>query len=111
MEKKKSILAGSLVAGALMTVTGLTANAASMFSYNNLGTGDVVRANLLSREVAAKNFELKCGEKGKADSAMMKKGKDGKCGEGKCGDSKKGDKKKDMKKGKDGKCGADKKQM
>jgi len=100
MEKKRSIITGSLFAGALMTVTGFTANAGSMFNFNSLGSGEEVRANLLERESGARNFELKCGEK-KADSTSMKKGKDGKCGEGKCGDKKA----KKAKKGKDGKCG------
>jgi uncharacterized low-complexity protein len=106
MEKKKSILAGSLLTGAIIAVSSFSANAAGMFNYNNLGTGHEVRTNLLRRENSSKNFELKCGEKGKTDSTMAKKGKDGKCGEGKCGDNKK-----PMKKGKDGKCGANKKSM
>ena len=106
MEKKKSILASSLIAGAIIAVSSFSASAAGMFNYNNLGTGEAVRANLLNRIDGGKNFELKCGKKGKTDSTMSKKGKDGKCGEGKCGD-----KKKTMKKGKDGKCGATKKGM
>jgi uncharacterized low-complexity protein len=110
MEKKKSILNGSLVAGVIIAVSGYTANAAGMFNYNNMGTGEEVRTNLLNKGETGKNFELKCGEKGKTDTAM-KKGKDGKCGEGKCGDKKKDTKAPGNKKGKDGKCGATKKDM
>ena len=103
MEKKKNILTGSIVAGALLAVTGFNANAANLFSYSNLGTGEAVRTNLLNRENSSKMFELSCGEKKAAsDSSMSNKMKDGKCGEGKCGEGKCGDK---MKKAKDGKCG------
>jgi uncharacterized low-complexity protein len=92
--KKKSLLTGSLIAGALFATTSLTATASDLFRFENLGAADVVRANLLpSNANAFANLELKCGEKGKSDSTMSKKGKDGKCGEGKCGE-----KKKDMKK-------------
>lgn len=110
MEKKKSMISGALLTGALVAVTGFSANANSMFNYNSLGTGEAIRTNLLGNTDAGKTLELKCGEKSKSDSTMTKKGKDGKCGEGKCGD-KKDAKSKDKKKGKDGKCGADKKGM
>lgn len=109
MEKKKSILNGSLVAGVIIAVSGYSANAARMFNYSNLGTGEEIRTNLLNKGEAGKSFELKCGEKGKTEPA--KKGKDGKCGEGKCGDKKKDTKAPDTKTGKDGKCGATKKDM
>ena len=91
MEKKKSILNGSLIAGAMIAVTSFTANASGIFNYNHLGTGEEVRIGLLKKGDASKNLELKCGSKAKDSS--MKKGKDGKCGEGKCGDKKKGMKK------------------
>lgn len=104
MEKKKSMLAGSIIAGAIMAVSGFTANAAGLFSYNNLGTGDEVRTKLLETNNSnSRTMELACGEKGKTDSTA-KKGKDGKCGEGKCGEKKKMDSV-GTKKVKDGKCG------
>lgn len=103
MEKRTSILKGSLVAGAIVAVSGFSANTAKAFSFERLGTGNDVRASLLERTHASGTLELACGGKqGKTDT-VAKKGKDGKCGEGKCG----GDKKKNTKgkKGKDGKCG------
>lgn len=104
MEKKRNLIGGSIVAGAILAVSGLTTNAAGMFSYNNLGTGEEVRTNLLSSNGNnAKTLELTCGTKEKTDSTA-KKGKDGKCGEGKCGEKKKMDST-GTKKGKDGKCG------
>lgn len=104
MVKRKTILAGSIVAGALMAVTGFTAQSTGMFNYKSMGSGDEVRTNLLRTNSNSRTLELKCGEKGKTDSTMSKKGKDGKCGEGKCGDKSKTDSVK-TKKGKDGKCG------
>jgi uncharacterized low-complexity protein len=84
--KTKSILTSTLIAGALFAATSSNANP---FHYNTLGTGEDIRANLLSRKGSAKNLELKCGEKSKTDStSTAKKGKDGKCGEGKCGEKK-----------------------
>ncbi len=96
MQQKKSILKGSLVAGAIIAVSGLTANAAGLFSFNNLGNGGEVRTHLLDNN-NPKNLELACGGKSKSDTAT-KKGTDGKCGEGKKMDS-------TSKKGMDGKCG------
>ncbi len=90
--KKKVFLTGSLLAGALMATANLNANAADLFSFNNLGNGEAVRARLMDGGSHARSLELACGEK--KDSASMKKGKDGKCGEGKCGEGKCGDKKK-----------------
>ena len=84
--KTKSIIASTLIAGALLATTTSNANP---FHYNMLGSGEEVRAHLLTREGSVKNLELKCGEKGKMDStSTAKKGKDGKCGEGKCGEKK-----------------------
>jgi uncharacterized low-complexity protein len=85
--KKKALLTGSLIAGALMATVNLNANAADLFRFNNLGTGESVRARLMDGNSHARSLELACGEK--KDSAGVKKGKDGKCGEGKCGDKKK----------------------
>ena len=106
MEKKKSIIASSLIAGAFIAVSGFAANASSLFSHNSLGTAEELRTNLLTKgEAGLKSLDLKCGGKGKADSTA-KKGKEGKCGEGKCGEGKCGNKKtKAIKKGKEGKCG------
>jgi uncharacterized low-complexity protein len=109
---KRKIIGRSIVAATALTVSGITANASGLFNYNNLGTGENVRANLLGSNSENKNFELKCGNSGKTDSTMSKKGKDGKCGEGKCGANKKGKSDSTMsKKGKDGTCGANKKGM
>jgi uncharacterized low-complexity protein len=94
--KKKVLLTGSLLAGALLATVNLQANAADLFRFNNLGTGEAVRTRLLDGASHARTLELACGEK--KDSASMKKGKDGKCGEGKCGEGKCGDKKKGGKK-------------
>jgi uncharacterized low-complexity protein len=103
MEKKRNLIGGSIVAGAIIAVSGFAANAAGMFSYNNLGTGEEVRTRLLNETGNnGKTLELTCGAKEKTDSTA-KKGKDGKCGEGKCGEKKKMDS--TSKKGKDGKCG------
>ncbi|HVI48220.1 MAG TPA: hypothetical protein VM802_25355 [Chitinophaga sp.] len=97
--KKKSLLSGSLIAGALLATASLNSSAHELFRFQNLGSGETVRTQLLAHNSSASALELKCGEKGKSDSAMAKKGKDGKCGEGKCGGGKKG-MKKDSTKGK-----------
>lgn len=114
MEKnKKPILAGSLVAGAIITASCFTVNANDLTSYSSLGSGAELRSELLGTATGdAAAFELKCGEKDKktADTkagdakATDSKGKEGKCGEGKCGEGKCGHKKKESK-GKEGKCG------
>jgi uncharacterized low-complexity protein len=94
-KKNKTIVAGSMIAGALLSLS-LSANANNLFSYNSLGNGTEVRNAI----------ELACGEK-KADDKKAtdkkdakgdkkakdakcgeKKAKDGKCGEGKCGEKK-----------------------
>lgn len=94
--KKKVLLTGSLLAGALLATANLNANAADLFRFNDLGTGESVRARLMDGNSDARSLELNCGAK--KDSAGVKKGKDGKCGEGKCGEGKCGDKKKKAKK-------------
>jgi uncharacterized low-complexity protein len=109
MEKKNTVLKSSLVASVLMAAAGLQSNATTAFNYHNLGNGNTVRANLLNRTESSKTFEMKCAankKADKADSTLMKKGKDGKCGEGKCGADKK---KADSTKGKDATCAANKK--
>lgn len=107
---KKTFLAGTIVASAILAATSITANANGLFRYSNLGSGESIRCSFLNEENSAHHAELKCGGKEKpADSAAVKKGKDAKCGEGKCGGTKKAPKKgKDAKCG-EGKCGGDKK--
>lgn len=89
---KKTLFATTIVAGAILGTASI--NTAQAFSFNDLGTGADVRAELLDNASnGVVGFDLKCGE-GKA--------KDAKCGEGKCGEGKCGDKKG---KSKDAKCG------
>ena len=94
--KKKVLFTGSLLAGALLATANLNANAADLLRFKDLGTGESVRARLMDNGSNARSLELNCGAK--KDSAGVKKGKDGKCGEGKCGEGKCGDKKKKAKK-------------
>lgn len=121
MENKKSkIFKGSLVAGAMLSVTALSAapNTSNLFNYNALGSGAEVRTEILnSNGDMHRTFEAKCGEESKAAKAESKS-KEAKCGEGKCGEegtkeakaktSKTEGKAKDAKCG-EGKCGEDKK--
>ena len=100
--KKNGLLSGSLIAGVLLATTSLNADAAGIFRFEELGSGENVRTELLARNA---NLELKCS---KDSTAMAKKGKDGKCGEGECSGTKKGMKKDNAKKAKDGKCSATK---
>lgn len=100
MEKRIVSGKSTLVAGALIAIAGLTANASGLISFNKLGSGEEVRARLLENK-NSKAMELACGGKSKTDTTA-KKGKDGKCGEGKCGGAKTDS---TGKKGKDGKCG------
>jgi len=93
---KKGLLSGSLIAGVLLATTSLNAEPARAFRFEELGSGDHVRTELLARNAS---LELKCSK----DSTMSKKGKDGKCGEGKCSGKKKEMKKDGTMKGKDGK--------
>lgn len=100
MEKKtkSNFIKGTLVAGALLSVSALSAtpNASSLFDYNALGSGSEVRSEILHTEANPfSNFEAKCGEKKEAKSEGKKA--EGKCGEGKCGDKKAAKKTKDAK--------------
>lgn len=102
MEKKrKNLIKGTLVAGALLSITALSAtpNSSNLFDYNALGSGAEVRTEILHNDVNPFNtFEAKCGEKAKAGET---KSTEAKCGEGKCGEGKCGEKaKKSAKKGK-----------
>ena len=95
MEKRKrNFIKGTLVAGALLSVTALSAtpNASNLFDYNALGSGAEVRSEILHSETSPfNNLEAKCGEKS-TTTAEGKKA-EAKCGEGKCGEGKCGDKK------------------
>ena len=96
-KKSKTIVAGSMIAGALLSLS-LNANTSNLFNYNALGNGAEVRnaIELGCGEKKAddkKTKDAKCGEKKdtkKAKDAKCgeKKAKDGKCGEGKCGEKK-----------------------
>lgn len=111
----KSILKGTVIAGALFAGTTLSANACSnLFNYDILGSGAEVRSELLA-ETTAPYFGLdaNCGEKSAETKTDAKTTTEAKCGDGKCGDktTAKTDtttesKTKDAKCG-DGKCGAD----
>ncbi len=115
-EKKVNLIKGTLVAGALLSVSALSAmpNSSSLFEYNALGSGAEVRTEILHTAASPFNLEAKCGEKTttKAESKKAEaKCGEGKCGEGKCGgkDEKEKTKKaesksKEMKCG-EGKCG------
>ncbi len=73
--KKRKVLKGTLIAGALIGATSLTAAPSAMFNFNDLGSGIDVRTTLLERSQSNSSnlyLELKCGE--------------GKCGEGTCGE-------------------------
>ncbi|MDE3123937.1 MAG: hypothetical protein KGK14_00345 [Bacteroidota bacterium] len=90
MENKKSILAGSILAGALLAVAGINANASSLIRYQQVTTPDEVVAGVHAQNAVSNSFEMKCGATKKSDTTKTKKkGKDGKCGEGKCGSTKK----------------------
>lgn len=96
MEKKKSIITSSLIASAIVACASFTTNAAEVFHYNNLGSGEEIRTNLLEKTGSNHRLELTCStgsqsgtHKNKKEHKCGKKDKDGKCGEGKCGDKKK----------------------
>ncbi len=111
MENKKSIFNGSMIAGAIMSLTSISANAATLTNYSSLGTGGQVRSELLSSVSSFGNLELKCGEnKTKESKCGEDKSKEAKCGENKgkeakCGEKSKKDDKKKEGKGKEAKCG------
>ena len=91
---KKSILTGSMIAGALIGLSSVGSNAATLSAYSALGSGSEVRSELLSvSKSSAAALELTCGEK-KDTKTTEGKSTEGKCGEGKCGEGKKGKEKK-----------------
>lgn len=117
-------LKGSLIAGALFSMTALSAAPTSgLFDYNVMGSGAEVRTELLDNESSPKtNLELNCGEKeapkekakeAKKEATKEAKSKEAKCGEGKCGEEgkkakkseKKAEKKAKESKSKEAKCG------
>jgi uncharacterized low-complexity protein len=86
-KKNKTIVAGSMIAGALLSLS-LNANTSSLFNYNALGTGTEVRNAIELACGEKKADEKKSGEATKKEEKGEKKAKDGKCGEGKCGEKK-----------------------
>lgn len=134
MKNKTTILSGSVIASAILAVSGTNVNAASLTSFNTLGSGAEVRSGLLGDPAEAINAyeltcaakdakskeascgekkdgkakEASCGEHKKAETKTDGKAKDAKCGEGKCGEHKK-DAHKEEGKTKDAKCGEHKK--
>lgn len=91
---KKTIITGSLIAGAVLGTVSLNAAETNVFKYSELGSGSVIRANLLNQTEADFNaylLELNCGENTKKATEAKKtedKSKEAKCGEGKCGEGK-----------------------
>jgi uncharacterized low-complexity protein len=98
-KKNKTIVAGSMIAGALLSLS-LNANANNLFNYNSLGDGTSVR-NAIELSCGEKKSETKettktttkettktTDKKSKDAKCGEKKAKDGKCGEGKCGEKK-----------------------
>ena len=87
----RKFIGGSILAGSLIGLTGLQANAAELFTNDDLGSGSEVRADLVKSERTIQNsLELKCGEEGKAstETKTESKSSEAKCGEGKCGEGK-----------------------
>ncbi len=95
-KKNKTIIAGSMIAGALLSLS-LNANTSNLFNYNSLGNGAEVR-NAIELACGEKKADDKKADEKKGDKKGEKKGKDAKCGEkkakdGKCGEGKCGEKK------------------
>lgn len=91
---KRTVLTGSFIAGAFMATSSLNASESNLFSYNDLGTGSEIRANLLEQDGSDFRTYLmdqKCGEetkKVKEGEKAESKSPEAKCGEGKCGENK-----------------------
>lgn len=122
--KTKLVLKGSLLAGSIISLGALQANAEELVHAENLGSGGEVRATLLASERVLDNaIELKCGEKEetkakkkskKSESKSESKSEEAKCGEGKCGEHGKKEESKEAEKSEskaeehkcgEGKCG------
>lgn len=107
-QSKRSI--GALITGTVMSgalLGSVTANAAEMFDYDDLGSGAELRSDLLDASNTGFNtLEAKCGEGKCGDEKAEGKTEDHKCGEGKCGDEKaEGSAEKSEAKASDHKCG------
>lgn len=91
---KKTIISGTLIAGAVFGTFSINAAESNMFKYSELGSGSVIRANLLNQsetDLKAYLLELNCGENVNKTTETKKsedKSKEAKCGEGKCGENK-----------------------
>ena len=108
MKNKKTILSGSVIASAILAISGTNVGATSLTDFNTLGSGSEVRSSLLGNPADAINaFELACGEKKDAKGAEASCGekKDAKATDAKTTDTKAKDAKCGEKKAKDGKCG------
>lgn len=65
-KKRSNLIKGSLVFGALLSVSALSAtpSSSSLFEYNALGSGAQVRTEILhSASNPFMGFDAKCGEK------------------------------------------------
>lgn len=126
---KNILLTGSIVAGSVIGLSGLNANATETFKYSELGSGAEVRTELLqSSSSDIRMIDMSCGEDHKEAKKEKKEGKEKKdkkaetkeakaskeskstehkCGEGACGESSKKEDKKAAKesKSKEAKCG------
>lgn len=104
-----NLLKGSLIAGALFSMTALSAAPiSSLYSYEVLGSGAELRSEILNSDVAPNtSLELNCGEKETKKAEKTKKSgekttkeatKEAKSKEAKCGESSCGEKAKETKK-------------
>ncbi len=113
---RKNILKGTLFAGALLSVSALSAtpSQSNLFDYSALGSGSEVRSELLHSNASPTDiFEANCG--GKTETTETKKGeakeaatKESKAEEAKCGEKKAETKKEGTtteSKAKEAKCG------
>jgi uncharacterized low-complexity protein len=122
MKNKTTILSGSVIASAILAVSGSNVTAASLTSFNTLGSGAEVRSGLLGNpadainayelncaaKTDAKTKEASCGEHKKAETKTEGKAKEASCGEHKKAETKTDGKAKDAKCG-ESKCGEHKK--
>jgi len=97
-----ALITGTLMAGAILGTS--AANANELFSYDDLGSGSELRADLLdASNTGFKSPEAKCGE-AKAEAKTESKSADHKCGEAKA-EMKSADSKAAEHKCGEGKCG------
>ena len=72
----KSLLKGTLVAGALFTVSSLSAaTTSSLFDYDAMGSGSQVRSEILNSPLASSmnNYNMTAGEKQNPGSQLWRK--------------------------------------